>query len=130
MVIDNYPGVFSQIFTNLIMNSIIHGFDEIETGKISMDVSKNGGNNLHISYTDNGTGMDKETLSKIYDPFFTTKRNTKGGTGLGMHIVYNLIVQTLGGKIECSSTPGKGTSFTIQTPVSPPEKALKNTTFS
>ena len=130
LVIDNYPGVFSQIFTNLIMNSIIHGFDETDTGNITLNISKNGDNILHIAYTDNGTGMDEETLSKIYDPFFTTKRNTKGGSGLGMHIVYNLIVQTLGGKIECSSNPGQGTSFMIQAPVSPPDQGLKNSFLS
>ncbi len=120
LVVDNYPGVFSQIFTNLIMNSIIHGFDEVDAGKITLSIAQNGDNILHISYNDNGMGMDNETLTKIYDPFFTTKRNSKGGTGLGMHIVYNLIVQTLGGKIECASTPGKGTTFIIKAPASPP----------
>lgn len=122
LVIDNYPGVFSQIFTNLIMNSIIHGFDDINEGCINLTVSRNGNDMLHIYYEDNGLGMDEETLQRIYDPFFTTKRNTKGGSGLGMHIVYNLIVQTLGGKIDCTSSPGRGTAFTIQTPLSPPEK--------
>ena len=120
-IIDNYPGVFSQIFTNLIMNSLIHGFDGIKTGEITLNVSQNGNNDLLIKYNDNGVGMDTETISKIYDPFFTTKRNTKGGIGLGMHIVYNLIVQTLGGKIECTSNPNNGTSFVIQTPLVPPE---------
>lgn len=121
LVLDNYPGVFSQIFTNLIMNSIIHGFDDTEKGRIVFDISQNGKEDLLIEYSDNGTGMEPATLSKIYDPFFTTKRSTKGGTGLGMHIVYNLIVQTLGGKIECQSTPGSGTRFIIQTPLTPPE---------
>ncbi len=120
-ILDNYPGVFSQIFANLIMNSLIHGFNETITGEITLDVSQNGNNDLLIKYNDNGVGMDTKTLSKIYDPFFTTKRNTMGGTGLGMHIVYNLIVQSLGGRIECTSNPDIGTSFVIQTPLIPPE---------
>ena len=119
LIIDNYPGVFSQIFTNLIMNSLIHGFDNIESGEITFNISQSDA--LIIEYIDNGVGMNSETLTKIYDPFYTTKRNTKGGTGLGMHIVYNLIVQSLGGKIECLSEPGEGTKFIIQTPFEPPE---------
>lgn len=119
LIIDNYPGVFSQIFTNLIMNSLIHGFDNIENGEITFNISQD--KDLIIEYIDDGVGMEPETLSKIYDPFFTTKRNTKGGTGLGMHIVYNLIVQSMGGKIECLSKPGEGTKFIIQTPFEPPE---------
>ena len=60
--------------------------------------------------------MSKDILNKIFDPFFTTKRGA-GGSGLGMHIVYNSITQVLMGKIECESTPGKGTGFTIQIPI-------------
>lgn len=119
LIVDNYPGVFSQIFTNLIMNSLIHGFDNIPNGEITFNISQDEG--LLIEYIDNGVGMDSKTLEKIYDPFFTTKRNTKGGTGLGMHIVYNLIVQSLGGKVDCFSKPGEGARFIIKTPLEPPE---------
>lgn len=126
LIIDNYPGVFSQIFTNLIMNSIIHGFESVEKGIINLEVTETNNGKLTICYSDNGKGMDETVLHKIYDPFFTTKRNKEGGTGLGMHIVYNLVAQTLGGGIECSSTLGKGSEFTIRTPYSPPSQIIKN----
>lgn len=113
--INNYPGAFSQIITNLIMNSLIHGFDGIEKGKIDIDVEIKEAL-LLISYRDNGRGMEAGHLRKIYDPFFTTKRS-HGGTGLGMHIVFNLVTQQLNGTIECSSRIGEGILFLIKIPV-------------
>jgi signal transduction histidine kinase len=113
--INNYPGAFSQIITNLIMNSLIHGFDGIEKGKIDIDVEIKEAL-LLISYRDNGRGMETDHLRKIYDPFFTTKRS-HGGTGLGMHIVFNLVTQQLNGTIECSSRIGEGILFLIKIPV-------------
>ena len=110
----SYPGAFSQIITNLVMNSLIHGFDNIEGGDIRIDVSEEQ-NLIHIDYSDNGKGIDAEHLDKIFEPFFTTKRN-EGGSGLGMHVVYNLVVQALGGQIQCDSMPGHGTSFHISIP--------------
>ena len=62
-----------------------------------------------------GSGMKKEDLARIFDPFFTTGRG-KGGSGLGMHIVYNLATQTLGGQIECRSSPGEGVRVSIRLP--------------
>jgi len=109
------PGAFSQIITNLFMNSLIHGFDGIETGIVDVTISLEN-NDLLLLYQDNGVGIDKKTLEKIFDPFFTTKRN-KGGTGLGMHIVYNLVHQTLQGQIDCKSSPGNGIEFTINVPL-------------
>lgn len=109
-----YPGIFSQLITNLVMNSLIHGFEEIPDGTISIDIWLEG-RFLILYYTDNGKGMDKNILSKMFDPFFTTKR-TQGGTGLGMHILYNLVTQSLGGQLECTSTPGEGVIFLIRIP--------------
>ena len=110
-----YPGAFYQVMSNLIMNSLIHGFENIENGEMIFEIScKNAF--LVIQYSDNGKGISPEILSKIFDPFFTTKRG-KGGTGLGLHIVYNLVVQNLGGTITCSSTPGEGCKFVIQIPI-------------
>ncbi|MFO7558138.1 MAG: PAS domain S-box protein [Desulfobacterales bacterium] len=109
------PGAFSQIITNLFMNSLIHGFDGIETGAIRIRISAEN-NNLLLFYQDNGVGMDKNNLEKIFDPFFTTKRN-QGGMGLGMHIVYNLVTQTLKGRIDCKSSPGNGVEFKIKVPL-------------
>lgn len=114
MRIKSCPGAFAQILTNLVMNSLIHGFDGIETGRIVIEISRHD-QEIRMRYSDDGKGMDDDTLKKIYEPFFTTKRS-HGGTGLGMHLVYNLVTQTIGGVIECSSSPGKGTTFTINFP--------------
>lgn len=111
----SFPGALSQIITNLVMNSLIHGFEDKEEGKIYLEFRPEG-DKVALIYSDDGKGMDQETLGKIFDPFFTTKRS-HGGTGLGMHILYNLVTQTLGGQMECTSTPGEGVIFIIQLPV-------------
>ncbi|MCP4130601.1 MAG: PAS domain S-box protein [bacterium] len=110
----SYPGVFSQIITNLVINSLVHGFEGIETGEIRIEIARHN-HDLQISYRDNGIGMDEKTLKNIFVPFYTTKRG-KGGSGLGMHIVFNLVNQRIGGTIQCSSFPGKGTTFVIRIP--------------
>jgi len=109
--LNSYPGVFMQVFTNLVINSLIHGFDDIENGQISIDITDHD-YTVRIIYSDNGKGMNEDQLTKLYDPFYTTRRG-QGGTGLGMHIVFNLVTQTLGGEIKCQSKPGEGTTFTI-----------------
>jgi PAS domain S-box-containing protein len=113
--LESYPGAFSQIITNLVMNSLIHGFEHKDQGMIVLDVIRNH-DTLRIQYRDNGNGMSEETRLRIFEPFFTTKRG-QGGSGLGLHIVYNLVTQKLDGQIECESTPGVGTTFTIEIPV-------------
>jgi len=111
LVITTLPGAMAQIITNLVMNSIIHGFEEIEKGYISIDVSTKD-NGVLLTYKDDGKGMSEESLKRIFDPFFTTRKG-KGGTGLGMNIVYKLITDTLHGHIECTSQPGQGVKFEI-----------------
>lgn len=115
LAIDSFPGVFSQVITNLVFNSLTHGFEEKEEGLITLDIWAEEGD-LFVIYKDNGKGMEETTLKKIFDPFFTTKRG-QGGTGLGMHIVYNLVTITLGGQITCQSSPGNGTQFSIRIPL-------------
>jgi signal transduction histidine kinase len=68
-----------------------------------------------MEYHDDGCGMDEQVRAHVFEPFFTTKRG-QGGTGLGLHIVYNLVTQALKGRIRCDSTPGQGTSFEIRLP--------------
>lgn len=109
--IESNPGVFSQIFSNLIINSILHGFENDPDGQISIEVKQNN-KELTIIYKDNGKGVDKDNLGKIFDPFFTTKRG-KGGSGLGTHIIYNLVTQKLNGTIEADSVVGSGLTFTM-----------------
>ncbi len=112
--LNSYPGAFSQILNNLIMNSLVHGFQGIEKGIITADISREGKNILFV-YKDNGRGMNEEEKEKVFDPFFTTRRG-KGGTGLGMSIVFNLVTQTLKGSIQCESSPGSGVVFTLKFP--------------
>ena len=114
----SYPGDFSQIFTNLIINSLIHGFEQIEQGEIVIEASIKE-NLLVIEYRDNGKGITQEHLPKIFDPFYTTKRG-QGGSGLGLNIVYSLVTQRLNGRIVCRSTPNVGTTFIIEVPLTSP----------
>lgn len=112
--IDSYPGALSQIITNLVMNSLKHGFEGQDEGTITIDVRKSESNVL-IIFGDTGCGIPEEYLDKIFEPFFTTKRGA-GGSGLGMNIVYNLVTQSLQGQISCSSEVGRGTWFEIEFP--------------
>jgi len=110
----SYPGVFSQILTNLIMNSLIHGFEQKDTGHIHIQAGMDE-EALCIHYQDDGKGIPEEHLDKLFDLFYTTKRE-EGSSGLGLNIVSNLIRQKLGGTIRCESTEGKGASFFIDIP--------------
>ncbi|NMC31029.1 MAG: PAS domain S-box protein [Veillonellaceae bacterium] len=112
--IDGYPGAFAQIITNLVMNSLVHAFEPDSAGKIDISLHKQA-DEIHLTYSDNGRGIPAEHLPKIFDPFFTTKRGC-GGTGLGLSVVYNIVVQNFGGTIVCTSEAGQGTTFSIQFP--------------
>ncbi|MBT5109166.1 MAG: HAMP domain-containing histidine kinase [Rhodospirillaceae bacterium] len=112
--LNNDPGSLAQVVTNLVMNSLIHGFEGVEKGDIHMKVVEDG-DALVFEYSDSGRGMDEETCKKIFDPFFTTRRGA-GGSGLGMNIVFNLVTQTLRGTISCESAVGEGTKFTMTFP--------------
>lgn len=108
------PGAFSQVISNLLLNSLIHAYDENEVGMVQIKCSQNGEESI-VEIIDDGKGISSENLSKIFDPFFTTKRGS-GGSGLGLSIVYNIVTEALGGKIEAWSELGKGTKFTITLP--------------
>lgn len=111
IVLDCPAGAISQIFTNLLMNSLIHGFEFMQQGQIRITVLEDA-DNIDIRYMDNGKGLTEEQLGKLFHPFFTTKRD-QGGSGLGAHITYNLVRQTLGGSIEVSSKPNEGLHYHI-----------------
>ena len=114
IVLHSYPGALSQIITNLIMNSLTHAYSLEDAGHLVFDF-KQKGEQIIFEYADDGKGIPKENLSKIFDPFFTTKRG-QGGSGLGLHIVYNLVTQKLNATIECESQVGVGTKFIIKLP--------------
>jgi predicted ATPase/signal transduction histidine kinase/tRNA A-37 threonylcarbamoyl transferase component Bud32 len=115
ITLNSYPGAFSQIATNLVMNSISHAYKAGEVGQLSFKMTDKN-ERILIEYSDDGCGIPEEHLPKIFEPFFTTARY-QGGTGLGLHIVYNLVTQKLDGTIRCESQVGKGTKFIIDLPI-------------
>lgn len=115
LIINSYPGVFAQIFTNFVINSLLHGFENMFQGLIQIEISTQE-NKLIVNYKDNGKGMDSNTLKQVFDPFFTTNR-ANGGSGLGLHVVYNIVTQKLNGQILCCSSPGQGVEFKIVIPL-------------
>ena len=111
--LEGFPGALSQIITNLVMNSLLHGFEGIEQGHIAIEAEQQA-DKVIILYSDNGIGLNKESQAKIFEPFYTTKRG-HGGTGLGMHLVYNLVNQTLQGTIQLQQA-SQGCAFMITIP--------------
>lgn len=112
--IESYANAYSQIFTNLILNSIRHGFYNKERGNVIISV-KDQPEKLIITYSDDGNGIPENIIDKIFDPFFTTNR-IKGGNGLGLSVVHNLVTLVLKGTITCESTLNEGTKFTLTLP--------------
>ena len=112
LMIKSYPGLFSEIFTKLIINSIKHGFEENKKGTISIEVTQKQ-NHIRIAYKDDGRGVSKENLKKIFDPFFTTNRDEGNSIGLGLNIIYNIVRNNLQGDIHCYSQEGEGIEFVI-----------------
>ncbi len=115
LVISSYPGALSQILTNFILNSIKHGYDEDAEGRIRIAVEP-APDGVVLTYADDGKGVSPEHLGKVFEPFFTTARG-KGGSGLGLSIVYNIVVKTLGGRILCTGHPNQGMTFTVFIPL-------------
>jgi signal transduction histidine kinase/ligand-binding sensor domain-containing protein len=111
--LNSYPGVYAQIFTNLLLNSLQHGFHERETGTITIKADMIN-QLLKIIYTDDGTGISSKDLPHIFEPFYTSDQ--RRGAGLGLNIVYNLVRQKLHGSISCKSEPGKGVLFNMEMP--------------
>jgi PAS domain S-box-containing protein len=114
--IRSYPGALSQIITNLVVNSLAHAYHNLDkAGQLQVEISQQDDKVL-ITYSDDGNGIPSESLDKIFEPFFTTARD-RGGSGLGLHIIYNLVTQNLKGTILCESTVGVGTKFSILLPL-------------
>lgn len=114
IIIDSSPGAFGQILTNLVLNSLLHGFEGIDSGTITIDISqiKEG---IKFIYRDNGVGVKDDIKDKIFDQFFTTKKD-KGGSGLGLQIINSIVCDTLGGSLDFNSSEGKGVEFIMTIP--------------
>jgi signal transduction histidine kinase len=117
IVLDGYPGALSQILTNLVMNSVVHAFEGRDQGQIEIRAQAHE-HMVHLSYSDDGVGMSADARKRIFDPFFTTRRG-QGGSGLGMHIVYNLVTRSLGGSIRLPPSE-TGVAFDIRFPCKAP----------
>jgi len=115
LIIDGYPGSYGQILTNLFLNAVNHAFADGRSGTIAISARARGADDVEINFTDDGAGMTPDVQRQAFDPFFTTRRN-EGGTGLGLHIVYNLVTQQLGGRMMLESRLGQGTTFRIIMP--------------
>lgn len=115
LTLHSYPGAISQIITNLVVNSLIHAFSENHAGHIKISFATKEDRCLLI-YRDDGVGIPPENLEKIFEPFFTTARH-RGGSGLGLHVAYNLVTQKLQGTISVESEIGEGVEFTISLPI-------------
>jgi signal transduction histidine kinase len=109
------PGVVDQILTNLISNSLLHGFNNGDrTGQITI-TARLDGNDIVIDHDDDGVGINQRAIQKLFEPFFTTAREN-GGSGLGLFICYNLVTAELKGSIKCYSEPNHGTKFVVRYP--------------
>ena len=113
--IDGYPGAMAQVLTNLTMNAIAHAFAPGGPGHIAIAARCSAGQ-VHLTFCDDGRGIDAEHIAKVFDPFFTTKRG-EGGTGLGLNIVYNIVHTQFGGSLTLDSAPGEGTVFHLKFPI-------------
>lgn len=115
---DSYPGPLGQVLTNLINNAMIHGFDHGQSGHIEISATVLNADQLELRVRDDGRGISTENLNRIFDPFFTTRLG-QGGSGLGLHIVHNIVTGMLGGDIQVVSASGEGTTFVLILPFKP-----------
>ncbi len=119
VLLDSFPGAIGQVITNLTQNAVFHAFADESEGHMRIVCRRLGKNQVEIRLSDNGIGMPEEVRCQVFDPFFTTRRS-EGGTGLGLHIVFNLVTQKLGGSIRVQSEPGQGSEFIMVLPCRAP----------
>lgn len=119
---ESFPGPFGQVLTNLFLNAVHHAFADGQEGTIAIGAHKTGAGQVEVSFRDDGRGMSEEVQRQAFEPFFTTRRGS-GGTGLGLHIVYNLVTRRLGGHIALTSAPSVGSTFLITLPMIAPREA-------
>jgi PAS domain S-box-containing protein len=125
LTMNSYPGPYGQVLTNLFLNSVAHAFPDGKPGTVDIQVRESGKDNVEILFSDNGCGMSLDVRRRAFDPFFTTRRD-QGGTGLGLHIVYSIVTNRLGGRLDLDSEPGGGTRIQIILPrVAPLEQAAE-----
>jgi len=125
LIMNSYPGPYGQVLTNLFLNAVAHAFPDGRPGIIEIQARASGKDNVEIIFADNGCGMSLDVRRRAFDPFFTTRRD-QGGTGLGLHIVYSIVTNRLGGRLDLDSAPGNGTRIQILLPrIAPLEQAAE-----
>lgn len=120
ITLDSYPGALGQLITNFVSNALQHGFEGRTTGTMKMWAHAIDADQVALHFTDDGQGMTEDTRNRVFDPFFTTKLG-QGGSGLGMNIVYNIVREIMGGRIEVASSLGAGTHITVVLPKVAPQ---------
>jgi signal transduction histidine kinase len=115
LTMNSYPGSFGQVLTNLFLNSVMHAFPDREQGTVDIKVRASGEDAIEVLFSDDGRGMSASTRRQAFDPFFTTRRDL-GCTGLGLHIVHNIVTNGLGGRLSLESEPDEGTRFQLILP--------------
>lgn len=120
---DSFPGPLGQVVSNLVLNALVHAFDESQAGSVLVHVSGDGeaGGDGHVllRVIDNGHGMSEAVRERLFDPFFTTRLG-QGGSGLGMNIVQALVLRVLGGSIRVESQPEVGSCIEVRFPLTAP----------
>ena len=122
LMLDSFPGAISHVITNLVVNSLAHAFPGDRPGRISIHCAAHGSDHVRLIYRDDGIGIPEHLHGKVFEPFFTTRRND-GGSGLGLNIVYNTVNKVLGGTLELASRRGAGVVFTLTLPCRAPSVA-------
>lgn len=117
--LDSHPGPLSQVLMNVINNAVVHAFERQPSPQVHVTGELLAGDRVRITLKDNGCGIEPQHLPRVFDPFFTTRLG-KGGSGLGMHIVYSLVTELLGGTVHIDSTVGVGTTVTLELPLHAP----------
>jgi signal transduction histidine kinase len=115
LVMNSYPGPIGQVLTNLILNAAAHAFPNGARGSVHIAAQASGKHDVEMSFSDDGCGMTPEVKRQVFDPFFTTRRD-QGSTGLGLHIVHNIVTNRLGGRIDLETRLGAGTKIRIVMP--------------
>ncbi|HEY7843154.1 MAG TPA: MASE1 domain-containing protein [Bradyrhizobium sp.] len=123
IMLDSYPGAYGQVLTNLIFNAVTHGFADGTDGHMLIRAQRLGQDQVEVSFSDDGRGIPEDVQRHVFDPFFTTRR-AEGSTGLGLHIVHNLVTEQLGGRITLVSERGKGTTIRMALPLLAPSTGI------
>lgn len=113
--LDTYPGALSQVLTNLIVNGLTHAYPSGRTGWLRLDATRVGAGAVRIVVADGGVGIAEQDRARVFEPFYRASRGP-GGPGLGLHIAYNLVTETLEGRLTCVSSPEAGAAFCLEIP--------------